>query len=139
MGDMRWGLVQQKNVQTLGIVLATLVQKETEARGIKLGQLPPEGVARGGFDCRIQPGGLVQRLDDLEGLHAIARDAATDWEVEAYPAFGLADDPHRLVRRLTPSRGNGAQAAGALLDKSRCLSRFFFAWLGRERFSFAFS
>ena len=111
MGDMRWGLVQQNNVQTLGIVLAKLVQQETEARGITLGQLPPEGVARGGFDCRRQPGGLVQRLDDLEGLHARARDAATAWEVEAAPAFVLAEDPHRWVRRLTPSRGNGAQAA----------------------------
>ena len=99
---MRWGLVQQDKVQALGIVLAQLVQTKTEARGIKPGHRPPEGVARGGVDCRIQPVCLVQRLDHLEGLHTIARDAATAGEGEAAPAFVLAEDPHRLGRRLTP-------------------------------------
>jgi hypothetical protein len=55
LGDRGWGLVQQENVQTPGIVLAKLIQKEAEALGIKARQLPPEGVAGGGFDRRLQP------------------------------------------------------------------------------------
>src|SRR5262245_14093112 len=98
---MGWGLVQQDNVQTLRIVLAKLLQKEVEAVGIEAGPLPPEGVAGGGFDRRIQPVRLVQRFDDLEGLHAKTCHAATGWEMEAQPAFVVAENPHRLIRRLT--------------------------------------
>jgi hypothetical protein len=77
------------------------MQKEAEAVGIEAGPLPPEGVAGRGFDCRIQPVRLVQRFDDLEGLHANTGHAATSREMEAQSAFVMAADPHRLVRRLT--------------------------------------
>ena len=97
---MGWGLVQQDHVQTLRRGLAKLLQKEAEAVGIEAGPLPPEGVAGSGFDCRIQPVRLVQRFDALEGLHAKACHAATRREMEAPPAFVVAEDPHWLVRRL---------------------------------------
>ena len=98
---MGWGLVQQDHVQTLRRGLAKLLQKEAEAVGIEAGPLPPEGVAGGGFDCRIPPVRLVQRFDALEGLHAQAGHAATGREREAQPAFVVAENSHRLVRPLT--------------------------------------
>ena len=136
---MRGGLVQQDNVQTLCIVLAKLLQKEGEAIGIEAGPLPPEGVAGPGFDGCLQPVRLVQRFDDLEGLHAKAGHAATRREMEAQPAFVMAAPPHRRVRRLPAYGGDGPQAARTLLDTIRGLSRFFLAWLGLGRFSLALS
>src|SRR4029453_1187463 len=136
---MGWGLIQQDNVQTLRIVLAKLMQKEVEAVGIEAGPLPPEGGAGGGFGRRIQPVRLVQRFDNLEGLHAKACHAGPGREMEAQPAFVLAENSHRLVRRLPAEGGDGSQAARTLLDKVRCLSGVFFAWLGLGRFSLALS
>ena len=98
---MRWGLVQQDNVETLRLVLAKLLQKEAEAVGIEAGPLPPEGGAARGFDGCVQPVRLVQRVDDLEGLHAKACHAAPRRKLEAQPAFVMAENPHRLVRPLT--------------------------------------
>src|SRR4029453_3437153 len=98
---MGWGLIQQDNVQTLRLVLAKRMQKEVEAVGIEAGPLPPEGVAGGGFDRRVQPGRLVQRFDALEGLHAKACPAATGREMEAQPAFVVAENSPRLGRPLT--------------------------------------
>ena len=134
---MGWGLVQQDNVQTLRIVLAKLLQKEGDAVGIEAGPRPPKGVAGGGFDRRLQPVRLVQRCDELEGLHTPAGPAATGREMEAQPAFGVADNAHRVVQPLTSSGGAGPQAARTLLDKVRCLSGVFFAWLGLGRFRLA--
>jgi hypothetical protein len=52
---MRWGLVQQDNVETLPIGLTKLVEKDVEALGVQARQLPPEGLPGGGFDRRIEP------------------------------------------------------------------------------------
>jgi hypothetical protein len=136
---MGWGLVQQDNGQTLRIVLTKLLQKEGEAVGIAAGPLPPEGVAGGGCDCRLQPGRLVQRFDALEGLHAVACAPTVEGHVQAQTTCILAADPHGLVGGWPPSGGAGAEATWALLHKIRRGGDVFFAWLGRGRCSFALS
>jgi hypothetical protein len=135
LGAMGWGLVSQDTVPTLSLGWAKLMQPAGEAVGLEAGPLPPEGVAGGGFDRRLQPGRLVQRCNDLEGLHAQACHAATGREMEAQAAFVVAENPHRLVRPLTSSGGDGTQAARPLLDPGR--RRVFVAWLGLGRFSWA--
>ena len=46
---MRRRLIEEANVQALGIVLAAGPQQDGAALGIEAGELPPAGVARGGF------------------------------------------------------------------------------------------
>lgn len=97
---MRWSLIEEDKVQALGIVLPKVPQKDGEALGIEAGELPPEGVARGGFHRRIEPVRFIEGLDDLEGLHALCRDPAADGEMQPQAAFILAKHPHRLLRTL---------------------------------------
>jgi hypothetical protein len=97
---MRRSLIEEDNVQALCIVPAEVLQKDREALGIEAGELPPEGVARGGFNCCIQPVRFIEGLDDLEGLHAIPRHSAADWEMQPQAAFILAKHPHRLLWAL---------------------------------------
>ena len=104
-------------MQALGLGLADVPQKDGEALGSEAGALPPAGVARGGFQRRLEPGRVRERCADLEGLHAIPCDPATHREGQAQAAFVLAKHPHGLPRALAASGRDGAQAAGALLDK----------------------
>ena len=41
---------------------------------------------------------LVERLDALDGLDPIAREATADRQMETQPACIVAEDPHGLVR-----------------------------------------
>jgi hypothetical protein len=97
---MRRSLIEEDNVQALGLGLAAVPQQDGAARGLEAGELPPAGVARGGFHRRREPVRFIERFDDLEGLHTIARDPATHREVQAQAAFVLAKHPHGLHRAL---------------------------------------
>ena len=81
LGPMRRGLVQPDNVATCPLGLATLVQKEAKALGVQVRQFPPEGFPGGGCDRRIQPVGLLEGLDDLDWLHAGAREAVVEGQM----------------------------------------------------------
>ena len=94
---MRRGVVQQDEVETRGVVLATLVEKHGEAVGLEAGPLPPAGFARRGFHGGREPLRLVQGLNDLDGLHAIARQPPVERQVQAQTTFIVAEDSHRLV------------------------------------------
>jgi hypothetical protein len=100
LGHMRRRLIQEHDVETVGIVLTKLAEKDGEAGGIKAGQLPPEGLACGRFHCGVQPVILIQGCDDLNRLHTIAREPPREGQMEAEPAFILAEDPDRLLRGL---------------------------------------
>ena len=100
LGHVRRGLGQQDDVATLRIALAKLVQKDAEALGVQVRQLPPEGLPSGGFDRRIQPVRLLERLDNLDRLHAIAREPTVEGQAQAEATFILAEDPHGLVGRV---------------------------------------
>ena len=136
---MGWRLSEEHDVEVVGIVRANLPQKAGEAGGLQAGQLPPEGRPRGRFHRGVQPGILVQGLDDLEWLHAIAWEPPVDGEGQAEPAFIRAEDPDGLFRGLASSGCQGAAAARALFAKGRGLGDGFFAWLGRGRFRLALS
>jgi hypothetical protein len=134
---MGWGLVEEDDIETLGIVLPKLPQKDGEAIGIQARQLPPEGVPRRGFHRGIAPVILVEGLNDLEGLHAVARQPTREGHVQAQTTCILAKHPHGVVGHLPASGGDGAQAARALFDNIRCRRDVGFAWLGRGRLSVA--
>jgi hypothetical protein len=136
---MRRGLVQQDAMETLGVVLAKLPQKDREAVGIAAGQLSPEGVARRGLHGGIQPGVLIEWRNDLDRLDSIPGETTADRQGETKPAFVLAADPHGLCRGLPASGRDGPEAARALCDNVRRLSTVFFAWLGRGRLRLAWS
>jgi len=136
---MRRGLVQQDNVETLPLGLAKLVQKEAKALGVQVRHLPPEGFPGGGFDRRIEPVRLIERLDDLDRLHTVAGEATVQGQVQASTTFILTEHPHGLVGRLSPSGGDGPEAARALWDQVSRLRHFFLAWLGRGRLHLALS
>ena len=102
LGDMRGGLVQQDAVQTPGIVLATLVQKETDAVSIEARALPAEGVAGRGCARRLPPVRLVHWGDDLDRLHTVAREPTVAGPGQAQTPCSLAEAPHRLVGGLPP-------------------------------------
>jgi hypothetical protein len=97
---MCWRLIEAHDIEAVGLVLAKLPQKDGEAGGIQAGQLPPEGLPSGRFHRGVQPVILIQGLDDLEGLHAIACEPPVDREVQAEPAFILTEDPDGLCRGL---------------------------------------
>ena len=118
---------------------AKLVKKDIEAIGVQAGQLPPERLPGSGFDRRLEPVRFLQRLDDLERLHAVACEPPVERQVQAQTTCILAEDSHGLGGRRPASGGDGAQAAWALLDKIRHCRSVFFAWLGRGRFSCALS
>jgi hypothetical protein len=132
-------LIQEDNVQPLGIVLTKFVQQEIETVGIEAGPLPPEGVAGGGLDRRRQPIRLVQGLDHLYRLHAVACEPPMDRQVQTEACFILAEDPYRLVGRLPASGRDRPEAAGALFDQVSRLGDVFLAWLGRGRLRLAWS
>ena len=94
---MRRRLVQENNIETLSIVLAELLQKDAEAVRIEARQLPPEGVPRRGLHGGIEPIRLIQGLDDLERLHAVARQPPVQGQVQAQARFILTEDPYGLV------------------------------------------
>ena len=96
------GLVQEDDIEAVAIVLAQLLQKDGEAVGIEAGPLPPEGVAGGGLYSGIEPVRLVEGLDDLDRLHAVARQPPVQRQLQAQATFILTENPYRLVRRLTP-------------------------------------
>jgi hypothetical protein len=139
LGDMRRGLVQQDDVETLRIMLGKFVQKKGKAGGIQAGQFPPKRVARGGFDRGREPVRFVEWLDNLYRFDPAICEPTADGQVEPEATFLLAEEPYRLVGRLPAEGGNGAQTARALFDQVRGLSNVFFAWLGRGRFSCALS
>ena len=136
---MRWGLIQQNDIETLGIVLTQPPEEDTETVGIQAWQFPPEGVPCGGLHGGIQPVIFIERLHNLERFDPIAGEPTAERQVEPEPAFVLAEDPHGLRRGLPASGRNRPEAAGALFDKVSRLSDVFFAWLGRGRLSFALS
>jgi hypothetical protein len=96
-----WRLSQEYYIQTLSVVLPQLVKKDGEAVGIEARELPPAGLARGGLDRGLEPVILIERLNDLDRLHPSARETAADRQLQAEPAFVLAEDPHRLRGRLS--------------------------------------
>jgi hypothetical protein len=97
---MRRGLIEQDNVQALRIVLPILPQQDGEAVRIEAGQLPPEGLPRGGLHGRIEPVILIQGRDELDRLHAVPREATADGHMQAQATFILAEDPHGSIRLL---------------------------------------
>jgi hypothetical protein len=102
LGHVCRGLVQQDTIQTLRLGLTKLVKQNTEALGIEAWELPPERLPSGGFDRRIEPGGLIQRLDDLDRLHAVAGEPPVEGPVQAQARFILAEDAHRWGGRGPP-------------------------------------
>jgi hypothetical protein len=136
---MRGRLLQEDHIEAISIVLAKLAQKDREAVGIQARQLPPEGIACGRLHGGIEPVILVQRRDDLDGLHAEARESPPERQMQAETAFILAEDPHGLSRRLAPEGRQRAEAAGAVLNKVSRFRGIFLAWRGRGRFSLALS
>jgi len=99
-GDMRRRLIQDHDVEAIGIMLTQLAEKDGAADGIQAGQLPPEGLARGRFHRCVQPVILVQGRDDLDRLHALACQPLLEGQMQAEPTFILAEDPDRLLRGL---------------------------------------
>ena len=97
---MRRRLIQEHDIEAVGIVLAKLAEKDGEAGGIEGGQLPPEGLASGRFYRGIQPVILIEGRDDLDRLHPIARESPREGQMPAEPAFILAEDPDGLLRGL---------------------------------------
>lgn len=99
---MRRRLVQEEDIEAVGIVVAKLPEKDAEAVRIEARQLPPERVACGGLHGGIEPIIFIQRLNDLDGLHAIAGELTVERQVQTQPTFILAEDPYGLVGRLPP-------------------------------------
>jgi hypothetical protein len=97
---MGWRLIKQDNVQALSILLAKWAQKNGEALGVQAGALPPEGLACRWFHRRIEPRGLIKWLDDLRGLHPVARHTVLQGQVEPEATFILAKEPHGLGGHL---------------------------------------
>ena len=139
LGHVRRGVVQQADVQPLCLGLATRGQQETQARGVQAGPCPPEGFACGGLPSGREPGRLLARLADLDRLHAVAGEATGQGPVPASTTVLLTAPPHGVGGRLSPSGGDGPEAARARCDKVRRLRHFFFAGLGRGRLSWALS
>ena len=102
LGDMRWRLVEEHDVETLRIMVAKLAQQDGEAGGLAARPLPPEGRACGGFDRRLPPVILLEGLDAWHGLHPVAREAAVEGQLETQTTVVWAADPHRLLGRLPP-------------------------------------
>jgi hypothetical protein len=84
------------------IVLAKLPQEDGEAVGIEAGQLQPEGLPRAGLHCGREPVILVQGRNDLNRLHARAREPTADGQVQTQAAFILTEDPYGSVGFLPP-------------------------------------
>jgi hypothetical protein len=124
---VRRGLVQQDDGETLRLALATLVKKDAAARGVQAGQLLPASLPGGGFDRRREPVRLLQGLDNLDRLHAVAGEPTVEGHVQAQTTCILAEDPHGLVGRVPPSGGDGAEATRALLNTIRRRGDVFFA------------
>jgi hypothetical protein len=99
---MRRSLIEQDDVEALGIVLAKLAQKDRETVRSQAGQLPPEGLACGRLDRRIEPVIVIEGLHHLQRFHPRARDPTAYGEMESQAAFVLAEDPHRLRGCLPP-------------------------------------
>jgi hypothetical protein len=93
-------LVEEHDVETVGLALAKLSQKDAEAGGIEARQLPPEGVPRSRLHRGIEPVILIPGLDHLDGLHALACQSTANGQVEPQPAFILAEEPYGLLRLL---------------------------------------
>ena len=136
---MRRGLVKEDNIETRGLVLAKLLEKDTAAGGIEAGQLPPAGVPRGGLHGGIQPVVLIEWLTDLERLAPIPGETTAHRQVKPEPAFVWAEAPHGWRRGLPASGRDGPKAARAWFDKVSRLGNGFLAWLGRGRFRWALS
>ena len=105
---MRRGLVQEHHIETLSRVLTERVQKDAEAVRIEARQLPPEGLACGGLHGGREPIRLLQGLDDLDRLYAVARQPPVERQVQAQTTCILAEAPHGLVGRVPPSGGDSA-------------------------------
>ena len=99
---MGWGLVEEDNIETLGIVLAKLAQKDGEAVGIQPGSCPPEGVPRRRLHRCIEPVEFIQRVHQLPWLRPDPRQPTEERQVETETTFILAEDAHRLVGRVAP-------------------------------------
>jgi hypothetical protein len=97
---MRWRLIQEQGVEAVGIVLAKLAEKHSETVSIQVEQLPPEGIAGGRVHHGVQQVILVQGLDDLDRLHAIAGEPPGERQMQAELAFSLVEDPDGLRRGL---------------------------------------
>jgi hypothetical protein len=94
-------LIEEDDIATLGIALAKLMEKDSEAVRIQAGQLPPADLPCGRFNGRIKPVILVEGGDNLERLHAIAREPTPERQVQTEPACILAEHPDGLGRRLS--------------------------------------
>jgi hypothetical protein len=119
LGHMRWGLRPESNRETLRIVLANPVEKDSDAGGIEARPLPPAGLPQGGLHGGIAPGHLLQGLDALHRRPTVARKPPVAGPVQAQTALVLAADAHRLGRRLSASGRHGTEAARAWRDKGR--------------------
>jgi hypothetical protein len=94
---MRRSLIQADTVQALRILLAKRLQQDGEAVGLEAGPRPPRGLPRGGLHGGLEPVILVEGLDDLDRLHAVACEATLDGQVQTKATVSLTEDPHGLV------------------------------------------
>jgi len=134
---MCWGLIEEHDIQTLCIVAPKLPQEGREALRIDGREFPPEGLASGGFDGRIEPIVFIQGLDQLEGLHPAPGEAATGRQMQAQAAFILAEQAHRLRRLLPRKCHDRPEAARQLFDEISRRGGVFLACWGRGRLSLA--
>jgi hypothetical protein len=93
---MRWSLIEEDKVQTLGLGLPKVPKEDCKAIRIEAGELPLEGLPCGRLHGGREPVIFIQGLDDLARLHVIARQPT----VQAQAPFVLTKDPHGLVRGL---------------------------------------
>jgi hypothetical protein len=99
---LRWGLVEEDAMETLGRGLTPRTETATAAVGSKVGHLPPAGLARRGFHGGREPVRFIQGRDDLPWLHARARQPPVAGQVQAQAPCIVAADPHGLLGGLPP-------------------------------------
>mgnify|MGYP007132099767 CR=1 FL=1 len=98
---MRGGVVEDQDIETVGIVTAEVLQEGLKTAAIQGGHFQPEGVPGGGFHGGVEPVGLVEGRIGLEGLDPASGEAARLREMESETAFVLKEDPEWRGPRFT--------------------------------------
>lgn len=98
---MRGGVVEDQDIETVGIVTAEVLQEGLKTAAIQGGHFQPEGVPGGGFHGGVEPIVLVEGRIGLEGLDPASGEAARLREMESETAFVLKEDPEWRGPRFT--------------------------------------